>query len=591
MNNYKQFFLTFDLRLQAASQEVVVLRKKIRLGEMLVEQGLISKEQLDLALQEHKKSGLKLGQYLVRNNVCDERSCVDVLSTQLRIPKYTPSKYPVDTNLSDLVPSDTARNYGTVPLESRGNVLYVAMTDPLDIESMDALEVYVNMEVEPVVCTESEFDQVFTSLYGMYRGMDNVLESVEEMTPTVEDSETKESHDVDVSTLESQADQVPVIRLVNSIIAQAVSEKASDIHISPEKDHVQSRFRVDGKLREVSTPPKKLLPALTSRIKILAGMDISVSRIPQDGRFTVMMNKREINIRASCIPTIYGENVVLRLLDMGAGTYTLNELGMRDSDLAKMESVVQKPYGMILSTGPTGSGKSTSLYAILRRINQPDVNIITLEDPVEYRVEGIRQVQLNKRAGMTFASGLRSILRQDPDVIMVGEIRDSETAGIAVQAAMTGHRVLSTVHTNDAAGAVTRLMDMGIEPFLVSSVLLVSFAQRLVRRVCPDCAEEYTPSDEGLRALGMENTRGCTFLKGKGCHRCMQSGFKGRVAVFEVLNIDEEVQDMITRRLSNKEISRYCVESGKLRTLKEDAAEKVCQGRTTVEEAISVVMT
>ncbi len=568
------------------------MRKKIRLGEMLVDNNVISREQLDKALAEQKKSGLKLGQLLIRNNVCTEEDVVMLLSRQLRIPRYEPSKFPLDLSLADIIPAETARKYGTVPLERKGKLLYVLMSDPLDIDAQDSLEVFTNMEVAPVVCSESDFEQIFTSLYGLYKGLDNVMESIEEMTSVDGDSKIPDQPDTDVSVgdLETQADQAPIIKLVNSIIAQAVSEKASDIHISPEKNSVQTRFRIDGKLREVSTPPKKLLPALTSRIKILANMDISVTRIPQDGRFTVVMNKREINIRASCLPTIYGENVVLRLLDMSAGIYTLNQLGMHPDDLEKIKSVADKPYGMILSTGPTGSGKSTSLYSILQRINHADVNIVTLEDPVEYRVEGIRQVQLNTRAGMTFASGLRSILRQDPDVIMVGEIRDSETAAIAVQSALTGHRVLSTVHTNDAAGAITRLVDMGIEPFLVSSVLLVSFAQRLMRKVCSNCAQPYTPPEEGLRALGLDGATGCTFLKGKGCHMCMNSGYKGRTAVFEILKIDEEIQEMITRKASTGEITKSAVSAGKLRLLHDDAADKVCRGLTTVEEAVSVVM-
>ena len=566
------------------------MRKKIRLGEMLVDNGLITTEQLENALKEHKKAGLKLGHYLIKKNVCSEEAVVQVISRQLRIPRYEPSDFPLDMGLSQIVQAETSRKYSAVPLQRKGSVLFVAMNDPLDIDALDTLEVITNMEVEPVVCTEAEFGQAFTSLYGMYKGLDNVMESVEEMTSIEVEEYDEDSPDTNVGDLEAQADQAPIIKLVNSIIAQAVSEKASDIHISPEKDAVQTRFRVDGKLREVSTPPKKLLPALTSRIKILANMDISVNRIPQDGRFTVVMHKREINIRASCLPTIYGENVVLRLLDMSAGIYTLNQLGMHQDDLQKIKDVIHKPYGMILSTGPTGSGKSTSLYSILQRVNHPDINIVTLEDPVEYRVEGIRQVQLNTRAGMTFASGLRSILRQDPDVIMVGEIRDAETASIAVQSALTGHRVLSTVHTNDAAGAITRLIDMGIEPFLVSSVLLVSFAQRLMRKVCTNCAEPYEPPEDGVRALGLDQGGDCNFLKGKGCHMCMNSGYKGRTAVFEILKIDEDIQEMITAKASTGEITRSAVRAGKLRLLRDDAAEKVCRGLTTVEEAVSVVM-
>jgi type IV pilus assembly protein PilB len=380
------------------------------------------------------------------------------------------------------------------------------------------------------------------------------------------------------------------VRLVNSILSQAVRDGASDIHISPEQARVSVRFRIDGKLHEVPAPPKSMILPIVSRFKILAGMDIATTRIPQDGRFTVKMENKEINIRASAIPTIYGENLVLRLLDMGSGHYTLDRLGMSDDDMEKIEIAIHKPYGMILSTGPTGSGKSTSLYAILKTINKPDINIITLEDPVEYRVERIRQIQLNRKAGMTFASGLRSILRQDPDVIMVGEIRDSETAAIGVQAAMTGHRVLSTIHTNDAAGAVTRLIDMGIEPFLVSSVLLVAFAQRLVRTVCPYCKESYQPPERALKQFGLTELEGANFQRGKGCFNCMNTGYKGRIGVFEILLIDDIVQDMIIRKQPAQEITRAVQQMGRLRTLKEDAALKVFEGMTTLEEAASAVM-
>jgi type IV pilus assembly protein PilB len=322
-------------------------------------------------------------------------------------------------------------------------------------------------------------------------------------------------------------------------------------------------------------------------------MDITMSRVPQDGRFTLKMSSKEINVRVSSIPTIYGENLVLRMLDMSGGIYTLDRLGMIPSDREKIEMMSKKPYGLILSTGPTGSGKSTSLYAILSAINKPDINIITLEDPVEYRVNNVRQVQLNRKAGMTFASGLRSILRQDPDVILVGEIRDSETAAIAVQAAQTGHRVLSTVHTNDAAGAVTRFIDMGIEPFLISSVLLVSFAQRLLRTVCPYCKESYQPPQSALDALGITKEQGqnANFARGRGCQQCKNTGYKGRTGLFEVLVNDAMVQDMIMKRYSNQQITKATIEAGTLRTLIEDAAAKVMNGITTPEEATSAVMT
>jgi len=418
------------------------------------------------------------------------------------------------------------------------------------------------------------------------------LEGMQEMQieKDTDFDEPIDSDDIEVSSLHDKAEEAPVVRLVNSILSQAVREGASDVHISPERDYVQVRFRVDGKLHELPAPPKSMILLIISRLKILANMDISVSRIPQDGRFTVKMDEKEINIRASTIPTIYGENMVLRLLDTSGGVLSLEHLGMADSDIKKLEPIIYKPYGMILSTGPTGSGKSTTLYSILKRINQSDINIITLEDPVEYRIDKIRQIQLNRKAGMTFAGGLRSIMRQDPDVIMVGEIRDPETASIAVQSALTGHRVLSTVHTNDAAGAITRFIDMGIEPFLVSSVMLVSIAQRLVRKVCPYCQKPYQPPQPALEFWGLDKVADAKFLQGNGCFNCMDKGYKGRTGIYEVLIIDDMVQDMILKRKSSQEIARAARQIGTLRTLKEDAAAKALLGVTTLEEAASAVM-
>lgn len=367
-------------------------------------------------------------------------------------------------------------------------------------------------------------------------------------------------------------------------------EGASDVHLSPQQNTVQVRFRIDGKLHEVPSPPKHLFLPIVARIKILSNMDITVTRIPQDGRFTLKIEKKEINVRVSSIPTVHGENMVLRLLDTSAGVYSLDRLGMVRMDIEKIRTIIKKPYGMILSTGPTGSGKSTSIYAILNELNRPDSNIMTLEDPVEYRIDNIRQVQLNRKAGMTFASGLRSILRQDPDIIMVGEIRDSETAAIAVQAAQTGHRVLSTVHTNDAVGAISRFIDMGIEPFLLSTTLLASIAQRLVRTVCPYCREPYNPPEKILASWGLENWDFANFQRGKGCNQCLNTGYKGRTGIFEVLYNDEMVQDMIMKKKSAHEISRKSVEAGLLKTLKYDAGNKVLRGLTTLEEATSAVM-
>ncbi|MBW2599313.1 MAG: Flp pilus assembly complex ATPase component TadA [Deltaproteobacteria bacterium] len=565
------------------------MRTRKKLGEMLVSAGLLTEDQLKQALSGQKKAGLRLGQYLVREGLISENQIMDQISRQLNINKYDPSKYPIDQSLANLIPFDIVQKHQLVPLKKRRHLLTVAMMDPMDINAIDSTETLTNMEVVPVVCSEKELNQLITLVYGTQAGgLQQILDGVEEMEVNVQE-ETQT--DVRVGSLQDMAEQAPVVRIVNSIIAQAVREGASDIHISPEADKVQLRFRIDGKLHDVPSPPKSLMLPVVSRVKILSNMDIAVSRIPQDGRFTVKMNKREINIRSSALPTIYGENMVLRLLDMGSGLYSLKQLGMSDEDREKIEAVIVKPYGMILSTGPTGSGKSTSLYAILGELNTPDVNIITLEDPVEYRVDHIRQVQLNRKAGMTFASGLRSMLRQDPDVMLVGEIRDSETADLAIQAALTGHRVLSTLHTNDSAGAVTRLTEMGVEPFLTSSVLLVSFAQRLMRTVCPYCKESYTPPVDALKAWGLDKVENANFQRGRGCSQCMNSGYKGRTGIFEVLQIDEAIQEMILKGKTAQEITRGAKKAGKLRTLKDDAIDKVIRGITTLEEAALTVMT
>jgi type IV pilus assembly protein PilB len=455
---------------------------------------------------------------------------------------------------------------------------------------LDSIEKLNNMEVEPVICSEAEINQLISSMYGMQSDLGEIIGTMEVDSKVEEESDNKD--EVQVASLQDMAGEALVVRLTNSIFAQAIRDKASDIHISPQQTTVQLRYRIDGKLIEMPSPPKSLFLSVIARVKILANMDITVSRIPQDGRFTLKIEKKEINVRVSSIPTIHGENIVMRLLDMGAGIYTLNRLGMNAEDMEKIENICIKPYGMILSTGPTGSGKSTSLYAILNSINKPDINIITLEDPVEYRINDIRQVQLNRKAGMTFASGLRSILRQDPDVIMVGEIRDAETAAVSVQAAQTGHRLLSTVHTNDAAGVITRFIDMGIEPFLISSVLIVSFAQRLVRTICPYCKENYNPPASALASFGITTAEAnnANFQHGKGCSQCKNTGYKGRTGIFEVLVNDEIIQDMIIKQRPSPEITRAAVAAGKLKTLKEDAAQKVIQGITTLEEAASAVM-
>ena len=567
------------------------VRKK--LGEMLVDAGLLSAQDLQAALKEQRGSGLKLGQYLVRYGYVPEADVVDVVCKQLDIDKYIPEKYPVDTSLAKIFPMDIARKYQAVPLLKKGTLLNVAMIDPFDIIALDAVEVYSNSEVEPVICTEKEFTFLLGSIYGVNSNLNDLLDDDQQIDyEVVTDIQepADENDELEVDSLQEMADKVPVIKLVNTILAQAVRQGASDVHISPEKKYIQARFRVDGILHEVPPPPRAMLMPIISRFKILANLDIAVTRIPQDGRFTVKLDEKEINIRVSTLPTIHGENLVLRLLETGGKALTMEELGISAMDSKRIKTLIRKPYGMILATGPTGSGKSTTLFSILSLINKPNINIITLEDPVEYRMEKIRQVQLNRKAGMTFAGGLRSILRQDPDVVMVGEIRDAETANVSVQAALTGHRVFSTVHTNDAVGAVARFMDMGVEPFLISSVMLAVIAQRLVRRVCPHCREYYHPSEQVLKFWGLEKYKNAKFVRGKGCFQCMQTGYKGRVGLYELLVVDDLVQELINKGKSAKEITQATLASGRLSPLKKDAAKKILQGQTTLEEAASAVM-
>jgi type IV pilus assembly protein PilB len=566
------------------------MKSKKRLGEILVQEGILTEEMLTKVLNEQRKTNLRFGQYLIRQGIVPEKEIIQLLSEQLNIKKYQVNEYPLDFNLVRYIPMEVAQKNQVVPLKLKGNLLEVGIGDPLEIKVLDYIEKLTNMEVEPVICSEMEISQLINTMYGIQSDLGGIMENMEVETKAEEESDLQES--VHISTLQDQAGEALVVRLTNSIFAQAVRSKASDIHISPQQNSVQLRFRIDGKLIEMPSPPKSIFLSVIARVKILSNMDITVSRIPQDGRFTLKTENKEINVRVSSIPTIHGENIVMRLLDMSAGIYTLDNLGMDAEDKAKIESVCVKPYGMILSTGPTGSGKSTSLYAILNSINKPDINIITLEDPVEYRVNNIRQVQLNTKAGMTFASGLRSILRQDPDVIMVGEIRDAETAAVSVQAAQTGHRLLSTVHTNDAAGVITRFIDMGIEPFLIASVLMVSFAQRLVRTVCPYCKNPYNPPEKALAAFGItpEEAQNANFQRGKGCTQCNNTGYKGRTGIFEVLIVDEMVQEMIVGQRPSPEITRAAVAAGKLKTLQNDASQKVIKGITTLEEAASAVM-
>ena len=552
-----------------------------RLGEQLVLKGILTEEALENALSAAKAANMKLGEYLTSHGIVPEEDILKALSEQLSFPLYNPDEFPLDTHLKDLVPQDVARENRLVPLTLEEGVLYCALLDPNNFRALDTVEETCRCQVEPVLCTKADFVRLFSAVYGEYSAFSEMLGEID--ADTAPDADRA---DEEVIT-NNAVDDVPVIRLVNLILSEGVKVGASDIHINPEKTTVNVRYRVEGMLRKASEVPLKLAPSVVSRIKIMGNMDISETRLPQDGRFTIKVEGHEINVRVSSIPTTYGENVVMRLLDMSAQRiYELPKLGMGPEDYKLVTQAAHKPYGMILSTGPTGSGKSSSLYAIIKLVNRDEVNIMTLEDPVEYRMAGVRQVQLNVKAGMTFSSGLRAILRQDPDILMVGEIRDRETAQIAVQAALTGHLVLSTLHTNDALSAVNRLVDMGVEPYLVASVLLCSFAQRLVRCVCPHCREQYQPSIGLLHVFGLTPEDG-PFFHGKGCPRCGGTGYMGRTAIFEVFPMLDELQEMVTAGKSKQEIYRRARELG-IRTMADDAAKKIRAGITTAEEAIRV---
>jgi type IV pilus assembly protein PilB len=573
----------------AAAHEEADLFRRMRLGDILVRSGALTAEQIEAAVARHRGKNLKLGKILIIEGLIAEARIVEILSEQLRIPRYTAGVSPVDPELAALLPAELAHRLQAVPTQRDGGLLTVVMTDPLRVFGIEEIERATGLEVAPVICTEDELNRLLRLLYPNYGAIDDVLDGLPGMQ--IEEHETGfAGEEIEVSSLRGMAEDAPVVKLVATILSQAVRDRASDVHLMPEKGRLRLRYRIDGRLHDMPAPGKRYFLAVISRIKILAGIDISVSRRPQDGRFTARVDGREINVRVATIPSIHGENIVLRLLDMGAAIFTLERLGMTTADRRRVEASLRLPHGMLLCTGPTGSGKSTTLYAMLREINQPHVHIITVEDPVEYRMEGIMQVQLNPKAGMDFANGLRSILRQDPDVIMVGEIRDTETARIAVQAALTGHRVLSSLHTNDAAGAVTRLLDMGLESYLVASVLNLCIAQRLVRRICPDCREPVRPPETILKLWGLDAGADKEFFAGRGCFNCMGTGYRGRSGVYEVLSIDEPLRRLIARSRPAAEIARTARKKGGFVPLVTNALEQILEGVTTFEEASSAVM-
>jgi len=475
--------------------------------------------------------------------------------------------YLIDEKLIELVPESLARRYQLIPLFKIGNTLTLAMSDPHNIFALDEVRLKTGCEIEPVVSTDIQLKTAINRYYG-------VRDSIKEVIKGFSEDGSKPSG----------VDEAPAIKLLNLIMAQAIRDGASDIHLEPDENSLRTRYRIDGLLHEVSSIPKELLPAVISRVKVMGNMNIAETRAPQDGRFHIKMEGKDIELRISTFPTIYGENLVLRILDQSAALMGLEDLGFFPETLRAYKTLIKRPHGIMLITGPTGSGKTTTLYASLNTINSPEKNIITIEDPVEYRLNLIRQTQINPKAGVTFAAAIRSILRQDPDVIMVGEIRDLETAETAIRAASTGHLVFSTLHTNDAPGALTRLMDMGVQPYLTSSSVVGALAQRLVRIICPRCKESYQPEEQVVKDLAITRTQDLVFYRGKGCKNCRQTGYKGRIALFELLMVNDPIRDLILQRASSRMIRDAARETQGMKTLWEDGVDKILKGITTIDE-------
>ena len=547
----------------------------------LIKKGIVSKQQFESAREESKNKGLPINKVLISKGIVKEKDIASVISERLGIPFMDLSDYLIDADVIKLVPESIAQRYKLIPLFKIGQTLTVAMVDPQDINAMDQVRLKSGCEIDAVLATETDIKNAMDQYYGTSGGVEEVIKQMNEVkrSASVAPASDKE--------LAKMAEDAPVVKLVNMIIIQAVTEKASDIHIEPDEKVLRVRYRVDGILHEVPKPPKDLEAAIISRVKVLASMDIAERRKPQDGRIMMKMQGKDIDMRVSCFPTVYGENIVIRLLDKTSLLLGLSELGMRPEMHKAFDKIIRKPFGIMLVTGPTGSGKTTTLYAALNTINSEEKNIITIEDPVEYQISMIRQTQVNPKAELTFASGLRSILRQDPDVIMVGEIRDSETAEIATQAALTGHLVFSTLHTNDASGAITRLADMGIEPFLISDAVIGVLAQRLVRVICPKCKEKLVPTDATLKDLKLERSDDLALYHGKGCVKCKDTGYVGRVGIYELLVIDDELRKLIIAKAPADQIKAKAVEMG-MKTLYEDGIAKALAGITSVEEVLRV---
>jgi type IV pilus assembly protein PilB len=567
-------------------------RTNKKLGEMLVEVGIITEEQLQEALEEQKKTGGRLGQNLMALGYITEEIMSAFVGKQLGIPYVSLSEYEnISPEVVKSVPEDIARHQTLIPISREENTLTIAMSDPLNVFTTDDLRVVTGCEIKVVISSEAEIKSAIEKYYGSKGSMEDVLKTMEQQDTGSGSLEVVEAEkeETDLAAIEAASEDAPVVKIVNLILGGAVRAGASDIHIEPYEKSLRTRYRIDGVLHEVTSPPKRMQAAVVSRIKIMAQLDIAERRLPQDGRIKIRVMNREIDLRVSILPTAFGEKVVMRILDAASLCLDLTKLGFEADVMSIYKKHIDVPYGICLVTGPTGSGKSTTLYSTLTTLNYPDRNIMTIEDPVEYVLEGVNQVQVKADIGLTFASGLRSFLRQDPDIIMVGEIRDTETAEIAINAALTGHLVFSTLHTNDAPGAVTRLNNMGIEPFLTTSTIVMVIAQRLVRLICEQCKETYEVPVQVLNDLGfgIKDKEMVTLYRGKGCDNCSNTGYRGRNACYEVMVLNDTIRELILERASTHVIKQKARENGMI-TLREAAIKKVLKGATTIEEMMRV---
>ena len=558
-----------------------------RLGDLLIAAGTITPEELDMGLQRQKETKERLGAALISAGIITEAELIEALRLQLGIEYIDLSKTTIPISMAQVVPKNIAKQFQVVPVRMERDELYLAMSDPMNFYAIEEVKKAVRKKIVPMIATTEGVEHAILVLYGN-EGAARAIEAMKREVPTEEDN--GEEAQFTGNILNDNINDAPTIRLVNSIIERAILERASDIHIEPKEKELQVRMRIDGVLRKILTIPKNLQNSVISRLKIMSGMDIAERRVPQDGRFNVKNKKREFDLRVNSLPTVYGEKIVARLLDKRAGYLTPDSIGLMGDNLKKYQRAIHCTSGVILIAGPTGSGKSSTMNTMISQLNTEEVNVVTLEDPVEYNIDGVNQVQINEKTGMDFANGLRAILRQDPDIIAVGEIRDGETAQISMRAAITGHVVLSTIHTNDAVGTIERLEDIGVEPYLIATALRAVISQRLVRRICPKCKKSYEATDEEVRRLGLSTEHKHIFYRGEGCADCFNTGYRGRIGVFEILEITPEIRLLISQQAGRPAIEQELASAhSEFKTLRENAIQLVEEGITTTEEVQRVI--